>query len=158
MTYCTGGIRCVKINAFLEQKLGFSNVNRLQGGIISYTRELELEDKIENADTNNYISLLSKSQNERNVEKSKFKGVNYVFDDRMGARVTSGNRSAYIIFYYDFIFIDVNQDVLTQCETCGDTCDAFTNCQSSPCNVSSICMYVWICVYMYALFMYAKCI
>jgi predicted sulfurtransferase len=28
MTYCTGGIRCVKINAYLEQKLGFKNVNR----------------------------------------------------------------------------------------------------------------------------------
>jgi len=41
MTYCTGGIRCVKINAYLEQKLGFSNVHRLQGGIISYARELE---------------------------------------------------------------------------------------------------------------------
>jgi hypothetical protein len=31
----------VKINAYLEQKLGFKDVNRLKGGIISYTRELE---------------------------------------------------------------------------------------------------------------------
>jgi predicted sulfurtransferase len=41
LTYCTGGIRCVKINAYLEQTLGFSNVSRLQGGIIAYARELE---------------------------------------------------------------------------------------------------------------------
>jgi hypothetical protein len=41
--YVTGGIRCVKINAYLEQVLGFTNVSRLAGGIISYTRELEQE-------------------------------------------------------------------------------------------------------------------
>ena len=41
LTYCTGGIRCVKINAYLEQKLGFTNVGRLQGGIISYTKEVD---------------------------------------------------------------------------------------------------------------------
>ena len=37
-----GGIRCVKINAYLEQVLGFTNVSRLAGGVISYTRELEM--------------------------------------------------------------------------------------------------------------------
>jgi UPF0176 protein len=41
MTYCTGGIRCVKINTYLEQKMGFTNASRLQGGIIRYTKELE---------------------------------------------------------------------------------------------------------------------
>jgi predicted sulfurtransferase len=41
LTYCTGGIRCVKINAYLEQKMGFKNVGRLAGGIISYTKEIE---------------------------------------------------------------------------------------------------------------------
>ena len=37
-TYCTGGIRCVKINAYLEQVLGFHNTYRLQGGIIAYLK------------------------------------------------------------------------------------------------------------------------
>jgi hypothetical protein len=32
----------VKINAYLEQVLGFTNVSRLAGGVISYTRELEM--------------------------------------------------------------------------------------------------------------------
>lgn len=40
MTYCTGGIRCVKVNAFLTQKMGMTNVSRLAGGIISYDRTL----------------------------------------------------------------------------------------------------------------------
>ena len=33
----------MKINAYLEQQKGFTNVGRLQGGIIAYTRELEQE-------------------------------------------------------------------------------------------------------------------
>ena len=41
LTYCTGGIRCIKINSYLEQVKGFTNVNRLQGGIIAYTRALQ---------------------------------------------------------------------------------------------------------------------
>eukprot|EP01041_Mallomonas_annulata_P004593 gene4593-9127_t len=90
LTYCTGGIRCVKINAYIEQKMGFTNVSRLEGGIISYARELE----------------------------SKFQGVNYVFDERMGARITS--------------------DVLTQCESCGSDSDLFTNCRDTNCHVRFI--------------------
>lgn len=39
-TYCTGGIRCVKVNAYLHQRMGFHNTHRLSGGIVSYTREL----------------------------------------------------------------------------------------------------------------------
>ena len=38
MTFCTGGIRCVKTNAFLEQELGFSNTYRLRDGIHGYLR------------------------------------------------------------------------------------------------------------------------
>ena len=36
MIFCTGGIRCVKVGAYLKQHLGFSNVKRLQHGIIGY--------------------------------------------------------------------------------------------------------------------------
>ena len=98
-----GGIRCVKINAYLEQVLGFTNVSRLAGGIISYTRELEqqkLREELELgninvtksddiADSENEdcgFSMISKSENTnvndksgtgthltRNVVGSKFK-------------------------------------------------------------------------------------
>ena len=43
MTYCTGGIRCVKVGAYLEQEMGFKNVSRLAGGIIAYDRTLQVE-------------------------------------------------------------------------------------------------------------------
>jgi len=129
MTYCTGGIRCVKINAYLEQKLGFSNVHRLQGGIISYARELEQsaystteteqgDSKVIKLDNLESIDLLPSTKDSRNLIQSKFKGVNYVFDERIGSRIT--------------------EDVLTSCEMCGKQCDSYANCQNAPCNVRFI--------------------
>jgi predicted sulfurtransferase len=41
--FCTGGIRCVKVGAYLKQHLGFSNVKRLQHGIIGYQHWLDQE-------------------------------------------------------------------------------------------------------------------
>ena len=38
MTYCTGGIRCRKTNAYIKQRKGFTNVVSLKHGIIGYER------------------------------------------------------------------------------------------------------------------------
>ncbi|CAM9737612.1 unnamed protein product, partial [Ectocarpus sp. 8 AP-2014] len=95
MTYCTGGIRCVKIAAYLEQEMGFTNVTRLEGGIISY----------------------AKFAKEGGLE-SKFKGVNYVFDKRMGDKVTG--------------------DMLSKCHQCGVPCADHTNCANSCCHARLI--------------------
>ena len=59
LTFCTGGIRCVKVNSYLIQKLGFSNVGRLQDGIIGYERWLK-----------------------NTTEESLFQGKNFLFDRR----------------------------------------------------------------------------
>jgi predicted O-methyltransferase YrrM/rhodanese-related sulfurtransferase len=67
MTYCTGGIRCVKVGAYLTQELGFTNVSRLAGGIIAYDR------------------ILNEKAPE---EKPLFKGTNFVFDGRLGRPIT----------------------------------------------------------------------
>ena len=67
MTYCTGGIRCVKVGAYLTQEMGFTNVSRLAGGIIAYDRTLN--DKAPE-------------------EEPMFKGTNYVFDGRVGREIT----------------------------------------------------------------------
>ncbi|CAM9783509.1 unnamed protein product [Pylaiella littoralis] len=95
MTYCTGGIRCVKIAAYLEQEMGFTNVTRLEGGVVSY----------------------SKFAKERGL-KSKFKGMNYVFDKRMGDKVTG--------------------DMLSKCHQCGQPCADHTNCANSCCHARLI--------------------
>ncbi|GMI13282.1 hypothetical protein TrVE_jg12588 [Triparma verrucosa] len=74
MTYCTGGIRCVKVGAYLEQELGFKNVSRLAGGIIAYDRTLEKERE--------------KNPQEAEELSSLFHGTNYVFDGRVGRQIT----------------------------------------------------------------------
>lgn len=92
LTYCTGGIRCVKVNAFLEQNMGFTNVGRLEGGIVSYARHLREEGRI---------------------EESKFKGVNHVFDGRMGEVITD--------------------DLLDRCLNCQTPCNIQTDCANVTC-------------------------
>ena len=63
--YCTGGIRCEKASAWLKHN-GFSDVRHLKGGIIDYAHQVK-EQGLEN----------------------KFKGKNFVFDERLGERVGS---------------------------------------------------------------------
>ena len=61
--YCTGGIRCEKASAWLKHN-GFTDVRHLKGGIIDYARQV----------------------NEEGLE-NKFKGKNFVFDERLGERI-----------------------------------------------------------------------
>ncbi len=62
--YCTGGIRCEKASAWMLHN-GFKNVFHLEGGIINYAQEVK----------------------EKGL-KSKFIGKNFVFDERLGERIT----------------------------------------------------------------------
>lgn len=64
LMYCTGGIRCEKASAYYKHK-GFKNVFQLEGGIINYVRQVEVEG-IEN----------------------KFIGKNFVFDHRRSERIS----------------------------------------------------------------------
>ena len=89
--YCTGGIRCEKASAYLKHK-GFKDVNHLQGGIIQYAKEVK----------------------EQGLE-SKFRGVNFVFDERIGERITD--------------------DVLSSCHQCGELCDSHVNCKNDDCHL-----------------------
>lgn len=61
--YCTGGIRCEKASAWLRHN-GFKDVKHLKGGIIDYAHQVQ-EQGLPN----------------------KFKGKNFVFDERLGERV-----------------------------------------------------------------------
>jgi UPF0176 protein len=62
--YCTGGIRCEKASAWLKHN-GFKDVRHLKGGIIDYAHQVE-------------------SQGLPN----KFRGKNFVFDERLGERIS----------------------------------------------------------------------
>lgn len=91
LLYCTGGIRCEKASAYLKHE-GFKNVYQLEGGIIRYAEQMEA------------VGL-----------KSKFKGKNFVFDERRAEQVTD--------------------DILANCHGCGDPCDTHVNCANEMCNL-----------------------
>lgn len=89
--YCTGGIRCEKASAFYKHK-GFQNVYQLDGGIIEYARQVEKQGL-----------------------DNKFVGKNFVFDDRLGERIS--------------------KDVISKCHQCGNPSDDHTNCANDPCHI-----------------------
>ena len=89
--YCTGGIRCEKASAYYKHQ-GFKNVFQLEGGIINYAKQIK----------------------EEGLE-SKFIGKNFVFDHRLGERITN--------------------DIVSQCHQCGKPCDNHTNCVNDGCHL-----------------------
>lgn len=91
LMYCTGGIRCEKASAYLLHK-GFSNVFHLEGGVINYARSVR-----------------------ENELPSLFIGKNFVFDERLGERIT--------------------EDVIAQCHQCGQPADTHTNCKNDGCHL-----------------------
>ena len=91
LLYCTGGIRCEKASAYLKNE-GFKGVHQLSGGILRYAKEVK-EHGLEN----------------------KFKGKNFVFDNRLGERVS--------------------EDVISNCHQCDQKSDNHTNCANLNCNL-----------------------
>jgi UPF0176 protein len=89
--YCTGGIRCEKASAYLLYK-GFKNVFHVEGGIIEYARQAKKQQ----------LPL-------------KFMGKNFVFDERLGERIT--------------------EDIIARCHQCGKLCDTHTNCKNDGCHL-----------------------
>ena len=89
--YCTGGIRCEKASAWFKHK-GFENVFQLDGGIIQYARQVR-----------------------EKALPNKFIGVNFVFDDRLGERIS--------------------EDIVAQCHQCGAACDVHKNCANDACHL-----------------------
>lgn len=89
--YCTGGIRCEKASAYYKHK-GFNNVYQLEGGIIEYARQAK-EQGIEN----------------------HFIGKNFVFDERLGERIS--------------------EDIISNCHQCGKPSDIHRNCSNDACHI-----------------------
>jgi UPF0176 protein len=89
--YCTGGIRCEKASAYMLYK-GFKNVFHLEGGIIHYVNQVR----------------------EKNLP-NKFHGKNFVFDQRLGERITD--------------------EVISRCHQCGKPADTHVNCVNDGCHL-----------------------
>jgi predicted sulfurtransferase len=90
LTYCTGGIRCVKINAYLKQRLGFTNIARLKNGIVGYEQWIESQKQthahaaveLKDATMTKETETDSGHVKEREVEQSLYIGENFLFDRR----------------------------------------------------------------------------
>jgi len=91
LMYCTGGIRCEKASAYMLHN-GFKNVYHIEGGIIHYVRQVKQEGL-----------------------EQKFIGKNFVFDNRLGERVT--------------------EDIIARCHQCGKPADTHTNCANDACHM-----------------------
>jgi UPF0176 protein len=89
--YCTGGIRCEKASAYMLHK-GFKNVFHLEGGIINYANEAKQKK----------LPL-------------KFHGKNFVFDNRLGERITD--------------------EIISRCHQCGQPADTHVNCANEGCHL-----------------------
>lgn len=90
--YCTGGIRCEKASAWMKHK-GFQNVKHVLGGVIGYAHEVK----------------------EKGLS-NKFRGKNFVFDERLGERV--------------------GKEIISLCQTCEEIkCDDYMHCRNQFCHI-----------------------
>ncbi|XRX42933.1 MAG: rhodanese-related sulfurtransferase [Buchnera aphidicola (Tetraneura sorini)] len=89
--YCTGGIRCEKATAWIKHH-GFKHVYQLKNGIIGYYNETK----------------------KKNLPMY-FKGKNFVFDARMGEKITD--------------------DLFTNCKICKLPSNNYINCSYESCHI-----------------------
>lgn len=89
--YCTGGIRCEKASAYMLHQ-GFKKVYHLEGGIINYAQQVK----------------------EKGLP-NKFHGKNFVFDNRLGERITD--------------------EIIAKCHQCGQPADTHVNCANDGCHL-----------------------
>ncbi|MBP6883776.1 MAG: rhodanese-related sulfurtransferase [Candidatus Pacebacteria bacterium] len=96
LLYCTGGIRCEKASAWMKHN-GFKNVKHIKGGIIDYAHQVKAKGL-----------------------QNKFKGKNFVFDERLGEKV--------------------GDETISDCQVCEKVkCDDYVHCKNQSCHVLFIC-------------------
>jgi len=78
--FCTGGIRCVKVGAYLKQHLGFDDVRSLRHGIIGYERWDGDDSLVSDNDDGNSGS--DDAQDNQGGRDSLWRGDNFLFDKR----------------------------------------------------------------------------
>lgn len=89
--YCTGGIRCEKASAYMLHR-GYENMFHLEGGIIHYANQVKAKEL-----------------------NNQFRGKNFVFDERLGERITD--------------------EIIAECHQCGAPADTHTNCKNEGCHL-----------------------
>lgn len=92
LLYCTGGIRCEKASAWMKHN-GFKNVKHIKGGVIDYAHQVK----------------------EKGLP-NKFRGKNFVFDERLGERV--------------------GDEIISDCQVCyKEKSDDYHHCKNQFCHI-----------------------
>lgn len=92
LLYCTGGIRCEKASAWMKHN-GFKNVKHIKGGVIDYAHQVK----------------------EKGLP-NKFRGKNFVFDERLGERI--------------------GDEIISDCQVCyKEKCDDYHHCRNLFCHI-----------------------
>ena len=92
LLYCTGGIRCEKASAWMKHN-GFKNVKHIKGGVIDYAHQVK----------------------EKGLP-NKFRGKNFVFDERLGERI--------------------GDEIISDCQLCyKEKCDDYHHCRNLFCHM-----------------------
>jgi UPF0176 protein len=92
LLYCTGGIRCEKASAWMKHN-GFKNVKHIKGGVIDYAHQVK----------------------EKGLP-NKFRGKNFVFDERLGERI--------------------GDEIISDCQVCEKVkCDDYLHCKNQFCHI-----------------------
>lgn len=89
ITYCTGGIRCEKLTGFLIKE-GFEDVAQLEGGIVTYGKDPEVQGRL-------------------------FDGKCYVFDERISVPINQTEEDIVIASCYH---CGTTHDQYVNCPTC----------------------------------------
>ena len=92
LLYCTGGIRCEKASAWMKHQ-GFKNVKHVKGGVIDYAHQVKEKGLV-----------------------NKFRGKNFVFDERLGERV--------------------GDEIISDCQLCyKEKSDDYHHCRNMFCHM-----------------------
>jgi UPF0176 protein len=114
LTYCTGGIRCEKLSGFLLKE-GFKDVYQLEGGIVSYGKDPEVQGRL-------------------------FDGKCYVFDDRISVPINRTDEDIVVGTCYhcgkpEDRYINCANDLCHRKHVCCEACEEDHNSYcSSECE------------------------
>ncbi|MFD0715019.1 rhodanese-related sulfurtransferase [Paenibacillus sp. GCM10027626] len=111
LTYCTGGIRCEKLTAFLIEE-GFQDVSQLEGGIVTYGKDPEVQGRL-------------------------FDGKCYVFDERISVPINHTDEDIVVGRCYHCgqpsdRYINCADDTCHRQHICCEACDEVHEQYCSP--------------------------
>jgi predicted sulfurtransferase len=165
LLYCTGGIRCEKVGAYLKQIKGRKNISTLQGGINRYAKFIDQINSKSQSPSNNISSTtttidqggqdlngLHTGQSDSSSPSPSIHSDSTINSTSSSSipsyRVYPSSKSKSISSFFKGINYQfdkrnkfglkkerVTEDVIAKCEGCGRASDHMRNCSNPVCNI-----------------------